>query len=82
MFLTVGHHSPSVKMTRKEGFYKALYDSVLVSGHLFAVVLSSVGFIELLDLCVHGNLVEKKYLLFKFYELVFFFFFRYIEFQS
>lgn len=48
-------------MTRQEGFYKSLYDSVLVSGGLFAVVLSSVGLIELLDLCMPGNLVEKKY---------------------
>lgn len=73
IFLTLGHHSPFVKITRQEGFYKGLCDSVLVSGHLFAVVLSSTEMIELLHHCMHGSLVENKYLLFKFYEFVFIF---------
>lgn len=62
IFLILGHHRP-VKMTRR----LLLYDSVQVSGHLFLVVLSSVGLMEFLNLCMYGNLVEKKYVLFKVY---------------
>lgn len=61
-------------MTREGNFYKALYDSTVVSGNLFAVVWSSVGLIEFLGLCMHGNFAEKKCLLFNSLTCMFLFF--------
>jgi len=58
LILTLDYHSLSLKMTREDNIHKALYDSTLVSGSLFAVVLTSVEFIELLGLCMCGNFVE------------------------
>lgn len=74
LILTLGHHSLYLKMTREGNFYKALYDSTVVSGNLFAVVWSSVGLIEFLGLCMHGNFAEKKCLLFNSLTCMFLFF--------
>lgn len=76
LILTLGHHSLSLGMTRESSFHKALCDSTLVSGNL-TVVLSSVGLIELLGLCMYSNFAEKKCLLFNSLIRVFLFFFTF-----
>ncbi|PKU29054.1 transcriptional repressor nf-x1- hypothetical protein [Limosa lapponica baueri] len=60
---SVAHLSREVQLAlcsalmRGEGnFHKALYDSTLVSGNSFAVVLSSLVLIELPGLCINGAL--------------------------